>query len=41
MNGKASAVLSFGIKGGIEAGGKFIDKLKLIVIYFFIFKYKI
>ena len=31
MNGKASAVLSFGIKGGIEAGGKFIDKLKLIV----------
>ena len=31
MDGKASAVLSFGIKGGIEAGGKFIDKLKLIV----------
>ncbi len=31
MDGKASAVLSFGIKGGIEAGGKFIDKLKLVV----------
>ena len=31
MNGKASAVMSFGIKGGITAGGKFIDKLKLIV----------
>ena len=31
MNGKASAVMSFGIKGGIAAGGKFIDKLKLIV----------
>ena len=31
MGGKASSVMSFGIKGGIKAGGKFIDKLKLIV----------
>jgi O-acetylhomoserine (thiol)-lyase len=31
MNGKASSVMSFGIKGGIKAGGKFIDKLNLIV----------
>tara|TARA_B100001173_G_C15963983_1_gene536960 strand:- start:941 stop:1336 length:396 start_codon:yes stop_codon:yes gene_type:complete len=31
MNGKASSVMSFGIKGGIKAGGEFIDKLKLIV----------
>jgi O-acetylhomoserine (thiol)-lyase len=31
MDGRASAVMSFGIKGGIEAGGNFIDKLKLIV----------
>ena len=31
MGGKASSVMSFGIKGGAEAGGKFIDKLKLIV----------
>ncbi|EGY53295.1 O-acetylhomoserine sulfhydrylase [Neisseria shayeganii 871] len=27
--GKASGLLSFGIKGGIEAGGKFIDALQL------------
>ena len=31
LNGKASAILSFGIKGGIEAGVKFIDALNLIV----------
>ena len=31
MNGKASSVLSFGIKGGKENGGKFIDNLDLIV----------
>ncbi len=31
MGGKASSVMSFGIKGGIKAGGIFIDKLKLIV----------
>ena len=30
MNGKASSVLSFGIKGGIKKGGVFIDNLKLI-----------
>jgi len=30
MGGKASGVLSFGIKGGIEAGTKFIDALQLI-----------
>ncbi|MCS4533906.1 O-acetylhomoserine aminocarboxypropyltransferase/cysteine synthase family protein [Neisseria montereyensis] len=29
FSGKASGLLSFGIKGGIEAGGKFIDALKL------------
>jgi O-acetylhomoserine (thiol)-lyase len=29
--GKASSILSFGIKGGIEAGGRFIDALKLVV----------
>ncbi len=31
MNGKASGILSFGIKGGKEAGAKFLDALKLIV----------
>lgn len=31
MQGKASSILSFGIKGGREAGAKFIDALKLIV----------
>ncbi len=31
FNGKASGILSFGIKGGIEAGTKFIDALQLIV----------
>ncbi|MEY3219116.1 MAG: hypothetical protein RIT27_473 [Pseudomonadota bacterium] len=31
MNGKASGILSFGIKGGKEAGAKFIDALKLVV----------
>ena len=31
MGGKASGILSFGIKGGFEAGAKFIDALKLIV----------
>jgi len=30
-NGKASGILSFGIKGGLEAGGKFIDALQLIL----------
>ncbi len=30
MGGKASGILSFGIKGGIEAGTKFIDALQLI-----------
>ncbi len=30
MGGKASGILSFGIKGGIEAGTKFIDALELI-----------
>ena len=30
MNGKASSVLSFGIKGGMKKGGIFIDNLKLI-----------
>ncbi len=30
MNGKASSVLSFGIKGGRVNGGKFIDNLNLI-----------
>ncbi len=29
--GKASGILSFGIKGGSEAGGKFIDALQLIL----------
>jgi O-acetylhomoserine (thiol)-lyase len=31
MNGKASGIVSFGIKGGREAGAKFIDALKLVV----------
>ncbi len=31
LGGKASGIVSFGIKGGREAGGKFIDKLGLIV----------
>ncbi len=30
-NGKASGILSFGIKGGSEAGGKFIDALDMIL----------
>ncbi|MGU9956293.1 MAG: O-acetylhomoserine aminocarboxypropyltransferase/cysteine synthase family protein [Arenicellales bacterium WSBS_2016_MAG_OTU3] len=29
MGGRASGVLSFGIKGGVEAGTKFIDELQL------------
>lgn len=29
--GKASGILSFGIKGGIEAGAKFIDALELLL----------
>jgi O-acetylhomoserine (thiol)-lyase len=29
--GKASGILSFGIKGGIEAGGRFIDALQMIL----------
>jgi O-acetylhomoserine (thiol)-lyase len=29
--GKASGILSFGIKGGREAGGRFIDSLKMIL----------
>ncbi len=31
MNGRASSILSFGIKGGKEAGAKFIDALQLAV----------
>ena len=31
MGGKASGIVSFGIKGGREAGARFIDALKLIV----------
>ncbi len=31
LNGKASSILSFGIKGGREAGAKFIDALQLLV----------
>jgi O-acetylhomoserine (thiol)-lyase len=31
MGGKASSILSFGIKGGLEAGAKFIDALDLAV----------
>jgi O-acetylhomoserine (thiol)-lyase len=30
MGGRASGILSFGIKGGAEAGGRFIDALKLV-----------
>ena len=30
-NGKASGILSFGIKGGEEAGGQFIDALEMIL----------
>jgi len=30
MNGKGSGILSFGVKGGREAGVKFLDALKLI-----------
>lgn len=30
-DGKASGILSFGIKGGKEAGGKFIDALQMIL----------
>ncbi|MES9873370.1 MAG: bifunctional O-acetylhomoserine aminocarboxypropyltransferase/cysteine synthase [Candidatus Sedimenticola sp. 6PFRAG7] len=31
MGGKASSILSFGIKGGLDAGSKFIDALQLAV----------
>jgi len=31
MGGKASSILSFGIKGGRDAGARFIDALKLAV----------
>jgi O-acetylhomoserine (thiol)-lyase len=31
MGGRASGILSFGIKGGREAGAKFIDALQLII----------
>jgi len=31
MNGKASGILSFGIKGGREAGEKFLDALNLFI----------
>jgi O-acetylhomoserine (thiol)-lyase len=31
MGGRASSILSFGIKGGREAGARFIDALKLAV----------
>ncbi|HHS89385.1 MAG TPA: bifunctional O-acetylhomoserine aminocarboxypropyltransferase/cysteine synthase, partial [Rhodobacteraceae bacterium] len=31
MGGKASSILTFGIKGGREAGARFIDALNLIV----------
>jgi O-acetylhomoserine (thiol)-lyase len=30
MGGRASGILSFGIRGGVEAGGRFIDALQLI-----------
>ena len=30
-NGKAAGILSFGIEGGFEAGGRFIDALQLIL----------
>ena len=31
MNGKASAIMSFGIEGGIKSGTRFIDSLQLIL----------
>lgn len=31
MGGRASGILSFGIKGGAAAGARFIDALKLVV----------
>jgi len=31
MNGRASGILSFGIKGGQEAGARFIDALELVL----------
>ena len=31
MNGKASSIMSFGVKGGREAGARFIDALQLIL----------
>lgn len=31
MSGKAASILSFGIKGGLAAGAKFIDALQLII----------
>lgn len=31
MNGKPASIMSFGIKGGQDAGARFIDALKLIV----------
>jgi O-acetylhomoserine (thiol)-lyase len=30
MGGRASGILSFGIKGGVAAGTRFIDALKLV-----------
>ena len=30
VGGKPSSILSFGIKGGAEAGAKFIDALQMI-----------
>ena len=30
-NGQASGIVSFGIKGGVEAGAKFIDALQMIL----------
>jgi O-acetylhomoserine (thiol)-lyase len=30
MDGKASGILNFGVKGGREAGGKFQDALNLV-----------
>ena len=30
-NGKASGIISFGVKGGYEAGGRFIDALEMIL----------
>ena len=30
-NGRASGIISFGIKGGIDAGAKFIDALQMIL----------